>query len=91
MHLKLEIRRNSDGVVTSQIWPDWGCRETYWFEEGNACCDCNREDWFLRAQGIDTENHEVQCSKGNFSVRCSDATTGEVFYDEFEKEKKPCA
>lgn len=83
MNLKLEIRRNADGVVTSQVWPDWNFN-AFWWEEGNACCDCNREDFFLRAQGVDTNGHESECGDGRYSVRCSDADTGAVLYDEFE-------
>jgi len=83
MNLKLEIRRNADGVVTSQVWPSWDFN-VFWWEEGNASCDCNREDFFLQAQGEDTDDNESECSNGRYSVRCSDADTGVVLYDEFE-------
>ena len=36
MNLKVEIRRNADGVVATDIWVMEG---TYWWEEGNASCD----------------------------------------------------
>ena len=83
MNLKLEIRRNADGAVTSQVWPDWDFN-VYWWEEGNAACDCNREDFFLQAQGEDTDDRESECGDERYSVCCSDADTGAVLYDELE-------
>jgi hypothetical protein len=83
MNLKLEIRRNADGVVTSQVWKNWNFN-AYWWQEGNASCDCNREDFFLDAQGVDTDDRESQCGKGRYSVRCTDADSGQVLYDEFK-------
>jgi len=41
IELKLEIKRNSDGIIDTDIWKDWAYND-YWFEEGNASCDCNR-------------------------------------------------
>ena len=82
MNLKFEIKRNADGVTTSQVWPDWDFN-LFWWKEGNASCDCNREDFFLQAQGVQNSEHECKCSLGRYSVRCSDADTGIVLYDEF--------
>ena len=81
MTLKLEIKRNSDGVIAIAIWPDWVWHE-YWWKEGNASCDCNRELFFLRSRGED-EPEETECGEGKYSVRCSDNETGEVLYKEF--------
>lgn len=90
MNLKIDIRRNADGVVTSQVWPDWNFN-VFWWEEGNAACDCNREDFFLRAKGEGTDDRESECGDGRYSVRCLDADTGAVLYNEFELEREiPC-
>ena len=86
MNLKLEIRRNSDGVIATDIWPDWECN-TYWWEDGNASCDCNRELFFLRAIGED-EPIDTECGDDRFSVRLSDADTGLVLYDELTPNAK---
>jgi hypothetical protein len=40
----------------------------YWWEEGNAACDCNREDFFLQAQGVDTDDRESECGDGRFAT-----------------------
>lgn len=83
MNLKLEIRRNSDGVIATDLWTDWTHHGDYWWEEGNASCDCNRGLFFCRALDIDGVEH--QCGEGAYSVRLSDNDTGEVLYNELEK------
>lgn len=80
MNLKLEIRRNADGMIATDIWSDWEYN-TYWWEEGNASCDCNRELFFVRARKED-EPDETECGEDRFSIRLSDADTGKVLYDE---------
>lgn len=85
MSLKLEIRRNADGVVVSDTWTGWSWHGAFWWQEGNARCDCNRELFFLQAQGIDTDDlddDDTPCTEGRYSVRLSDAKTGAVLYDE---------
>lgn len=79
--LKVEIRRNADGVVATDVWDNWEYN-TYWWEEGNASCDCNREIFFLGALK-QPEPDEVECGEGKYSVRLSNNVTGEVLYDEF--------
>lgn len=83
MKLKLEIRRNADGEIAIDTWGDWSFN-TFWWKEGNASCDCNRQLFFDRAQGNEDQHDRqgVECSDGNYSVRLSDADTGEVLYDE---------
>ena len=85
LNLKIEIRRNSDGVVAADTWEDWDWHQ-YWWEHGNAACDCNRELFFLSAQGLPNPEvgDECGCGRGAFSVRCTDADTGEVLYNEWE-------
>jgi len=80
MNLKLEIKRNSDGKIATDIWPDWDYN-TYWWEEGNAACDCNREIFFLSALN-EEEPEESDCGRGKYSVRITDAE--EVLYDEIK-------
>jgi len=80
MNLKLDILRNVDGVITSQVWPDFSF-DKFWWEFGNASCDCNRETWFLDAQGVCSID-QPECGDTRYAVRCSDADTGEVLYDE---------
>lgn len=80
MNLKVEIRRNADGVIVTTNWSDWDWHQYIW-ESGNFACDCNRELFFLCARGED-DTAEGVCGIDKFSVRCSDADTGEVLYDE---------
>lgn len=80
MNLKLEILRNADGVIATDVWTGWNYN-TYWWKEGNASCDCNRELFFVRARNEDDPD-EAECGDGRFSVRLSDADTGEILYDE---------
>lgn len=82
MNLKLEIRRNDDGIVASDIWPNWDFN-VFWWEEGNASCDCNRELFFLRARG-ESNDAETECGYSRYSVRLSDTDTGAVLYNEIE-------
>lgn len=81
MNLKIEIRRNADGVIVITNLPDWDWHQYLW-EDGNFSCDCNRELFFIRARGEDGDAVEGLCGRGKFDVRCSDADTGEVLYDE---------
>ena len=83
MNLKLEIRRNADGEIATDTWAEWSYN-TYWWKDGNASCDCNRRLFFERARGNgrDRDWEGVECSEGGYSVRLSDADTGEVLYDE---------
>lgn len=78
MTLKLEIRRNSDGKIVTKIWPNWDYNQ-FWWEEGNASCDCNRELFFT-----DNSQNDPVCSEGRYSVRLSNNETGELLYDEFK-------
>lgn len=82
MKLKVEIRRNSDGFVTTDVWENWQYN-TFWWEEGNASCDCNRERFFNSALGLEDADEETECSDDRYSVRLSDATTEKILYDEF--------
>lgn len=80
MTLKLEIRRNEDGKIATDIWHNWDWN-TYWWEEGNASCDCNREIFFYAA--LHEDDGDLECGHERFSVRCTDNDTGEILYSEF--------
>lgn len=86
IELKIEIRRNKDGVIATDVWPNWKYNE-YWWAEGNASCDCNRELFFLSAIH-EPEPETLKCSHGGYSVRLSNAGTGAVLYDEFNSRPK---
>lgn len=86
MNLKIEIRRNSDGVVAIDIWKDWDFN-IYWWEDGNAKCDCNRGLFFSHARNEDDPD-DSECGEDRYSVRLSDADTMEVLYDELRGEPR---
>jgi hypothetical protein len=81
MNLRVEIRRNSDGALAVDTWPDWDFNE-YWWSDGNASCDCNRELFFQHARG-EPESDEPDCGDGGYSVRLSDADTGAILYADY--------
>jgi len=78
INLRVEIRRNSDGATKTDVWKDWLWSE-YWWSEGNAACDCNREAWF-----VGSGDHESSCGHGAYSVKLADDVTGEVLYNEID-------
>lgn len=88
MNLKVEIRRNADGQTSCAIEEDFPFSR-FWWEEGNASCDCNRELFFLRDRGEETETtiDEVRCGDGGYSVRISCADSGEVLYTEWSSDE----
>lgn len=84
MKLKVEIRRNSDGVIVQDVWDEPQVPHefsAYIWEDGNYSCDCNRELFFTRAR-FEDDPEETECGDERFSVRLSDADTGEILYDE---------
>lgn len=83
LNLKIEIRRNADDAIATDVWPDWEYN-TFWWKNGNASCDCNRGLFFAHAKG-ESDEPDHECSYGQYSVRLSNADTGAVLYDEFIK------
>ena len=83
MNLKIEIKRNATGLMVSDVWQQVDFNDYIW-SEGNFACDCNRESFFLQWHGESTKDDIDECGDDRFSVRLSDADTGEVLYDEFE-------
>ena len=54
---------------------------SFWWEEGNGSCDCNRELLFERAKGKERKNPE--CSEGRYSVNLENPASGTLYYKEF--------
>ena len=82
MTLKVEIRRNADGIVVVDTWKNWSYAK-FWWEHGNAACDCNRALFFERAQGHPTPAGMFDCGHGAYSVRLTCLESKQVLYDEF--------
>ncbi len=78
-NIRIDIRRNADGALSSQVWKDHAWY-VYWWAEGNASCDCNRNAFFHQPN---VEYPEPgPCGYRRFAVRIIDADSGEVLYDE---------
>ena len=83
LNMKVEIKRASDGKMSCDIWPDWNWHKSaFWWEEGNASCDCNRGMWFNSATKSDDE--DPKCGDGGYLVRLSNADTGELLYTDMD-------
>jgi len=81
MNLKIEIKRNSDGVIAIFHWNvDDVDAQLYLWEEGNYSCDCNRDLFFN-----DVTDNEAECGNTRYSVRLIDADSGEMLYDEWDE------
>lgn len=81
--LRIHIRQNKDGVIHTDYWSDWRHdRYLWWWTDGNAACDCNRELFFYRAIGEDV-SHPTRCTRGRYSICILDDDTDELLYEEF--------
>ena len=62
----IDITEVATGETVTVEWegPEDGAE--FWWEDGNGGCDCNRELYFRRAQGIETDAEF--CSHGRFTV-----------------------
>lgn len=57
----------------------------YMYEDGNYCCDCNRELFFTRAGGEDDKAVDVGCGFARFQVeKIVERGTDNVIYSEAE-------
>jgi hypothetical protein len=84
MKLKIEIRRNGDGAVATDMWENYEHHGLFWWSrDGNAGCDCNRELFFCRAMGAD-EPEDPACGYGKYSIRLTNCDTAEVLLDEID-------
>lgn len=79
--IKVEIRRNQDGVIASYEEREFAFNQ-FWWQEGNASCDCNRHLFFERAFGREPDFDETECGEERYAVRISDLSTGAILYDE---------
>lgn len=78
VHIDVTLRRVADGVVRVHVddvgfivhegedW--WECGAHYWWTEGNAACDCNRELFFARAASEEIEWEPLECTDGRYVV-----------------------
>ena len=81
MNIKIQIKRVTDGVVAEidkQV--DNVDGELFYWQDGNAACDCNRELFFLRTLNL-AEDTDNECGNDRFLVRISDES--KVLHDEF--------
>ena len=94
LDLKVEIKRVSDGKMSYDIWKNWTWyNDSYWWEEGNASCNCNRGAWFNDANKFeatertnedDDNSDKIECGDGGYLVRLSNANTGELLYTDMD-------
>ena len=63
MSQKLHIKRLSDGVIRPTSWPQ---DSRFWWEEGNAGCDCNR--------AISFGDPDESCGESRFELVNEDGT-----------------
>ena len=74
------IRKNETGEKRRiREDADWSYGQQFLWEEGNYSCDCNREIFFERANGVETEDEE--CSEGRFSANAVLPDGSEVSLD----------
>ena len=65
------IRNNETGEVRVDEYEtedQYGEGQVFWWQEGNACCDCNRQIFFRRAGGEDDDEDDEPCGHERFSV-----------------------
>jgi hypothetical protein len=79
----VEILCVESGEVRSGIWKDWNYNE-WWWTDGNASCDCNRELFFNQFGGVTSELMESKCSEGRYKVNIYDNKLKKVLYSEFK-------
>lgn len=90
MTVKVEIRRNADGVI--RVYEDSHWYSDFIWSEGNYACDCNRHLFFERAGGYDPYsdlNYGMDggnCTDGNYSVRIKD-DAGKLLYQDDDWDK----
>lgn len=78
--ISVTIRRNSDKVVRT-LSLDLTWRGPFWWSEGNAGCDCNREWWFADAGG-EKRAETTTCGHDGFTVLSITVPGGLVVYRE---------
>ena len=75
-----EIREYPTGIMLN----DDNTPYTFYWEEGNASCDCNRELFFGYAIGLKYNEISHECGEEKFRVNLENPVTGDIFYKEFE-------
>lgn len=61
------IRRASDGVERVYSTGSWSEGSWYWWTDGNASCDCNRQLFFEQAGGEEGDD-DLKCGDGAYLV-----------------------
>ena len=56
----------------------------YMWSEGNYACDCNRELYFNRSQGIEIHACSTRCGESRYRCKITIDETGEVILDELK-------
>lgn len=73
---KVSIARLSDGktrVISQKIVPgDTRESVSFYWGEGNAACDCNRDIFFRHAGGETPSDHVVPCGDSLYSAQIVD-------------------
>lgn len=60
---------------------------TYYFEDGNMQCSCNRASKFDNEKGINVgEDKEYECGDDDYLINIFNPKTGNCVYSEFEEE-----
>jgi hypothetical protein len=67
------IRNNETGEVRVDEYEtedQYAEGQVFWWQEGNACCDCNREIFFRRAAGLPEpdDDYDELCGDTRFGV-----------------------
>ena len=88
VHL-ISLRRNSDGVVRTYTEKElkWHDHSEFWWSDGNAGCDCNRQLYFNRAAPDQPQDDDSSCGDDRFSV-CIKDEQGNVLYEDDSWENK---
>lgn len=83
-NIRVQIKNTETNEIQTDVWWDWDWN-SFWWETGNAACDCNRRDFFYQAKGIKLDE-ESECSDHKYIVRINDFDTGEMLYNEMKSD-----
>lgn len=77
MTYRVAIRKNETGEVRFYQDPsEWTESDYFYWTDGNAGCDCNRELFFERAAGNEINLDAVKCSDDRFSCLYAELPDG---------------
>jgi hypothetical protein len=83
---KIYIKQNSTGIIRIEHYETDSESGTWYWEEGNAACDCNRSLQFDRAAGLEADWEKAVCGMSAYSIKIENED-GKVTYieDEFNE------